>query len=210
MAAANILALDLPLDKKRLWNQLRIDGSQVRRALDWYRLVDGLREEARGLIEARGAFRLFEVERLSRSEVRLAGGEELVGLRQGRLLAEAERLALGAVTLGPRLEERSNRLAIAGDYPEASVLSIIADCALGEAQERVRALASGELGAEAAPGAVLQPGMQYWGIEGNALFARLLPLEAMGVRLLDSFALHPSKSKSFACLFRRATGAPAR
>ena len=91
-----------------------------------------------------------------------------------------------------------------GDYPEASVFSIVGDCALTEAQEKLKALAEKSLeSSRLRAGVVLQPGAQYWGIEGNATFQRLLPLEALGIQVLDSFALAPSKSKTFACTFLR-------
>ena len=91
-----------------------------------------------------------------------------------------------------------------GDYPEASVFSIIGDCALTEAQEKLKTLAEKSLrGSGLRAGVVLQPGAQYWGIEGNAIFQSLLPLETLGIQVLESFALAPSKSKTFACAFLR-------
>jgi hypothetical protein len=189
-----VFPLDLALDKKRLWARLAIDGSRVRRTLDWFALLDRLAAEARGLIEARAAFAVVSPDDLV----------ELLGLGRSRLPAGATKVAVCALTLGGRLEERSNALAIAGDYAEAGVLSIIGDCALAEAQERVRAAAGREAGPELTSGVVLQPGARYWGIEANRVFERLLPLDALGVRILESFALSPSKSKTFAAVFTRA------
>ena len=190
-----VFPLRLTLDKKRLWARLAIDGSRVRRTLDWFALVDRLAAEARGLIEARGTFRLLQGD----------GSAELAGRDASRLLERAERIALGAVTLGAGLEERANELALAGDHAEGSVLSIIGDCALAEAQDGVRAEAARYLGPELEAGIVLQPGARYWSIEANRMFERLLPLDAMGIRVLDSCGLSPSKSKTFAAAFTRAT-----
>jgi hypothetical protein len=35
------------------------------------------------------------------------------------------------------------------------------------------------------------------------MFQGMLPLQALGIQVLDSFALAPSKSKTFACAFLR-------
>jgi hypothetical protein len=133
----------------------------------------------------------------------LGGGIALENLRPARRFGAADQIALCAVTLGRRLEEHANELAMKGDYPEASVFSIVGDCALTEAQEKVKALAEESLGTSFRPGVVLQPGAQYWGIEGNALFQSLLPFDALAIQVLESFALAPSKSKTFACTFLR-------
>jgi hypothetical protein len=203
-AEVPVIFLNLALEKKRLWTRLRIRGSKIRRSLDWFRMVDRITVEARSLMEPRGAFRLLSLLEVKPGAVRLAGGIELRNLRENRYFDRTEKIALCAITLGRRLEEHANELAIKGDYPEASVFSIIGDCALTEAQEKLKSLAETSLeGSGLRAGIVLQPGAQYWNIEGNGIFPRVLPLEALGIRVLDSFAVAPSKSKTFACVFSR-------
>ena len=51
--------------------------------------------------------------------VRLAGGVELPNLRQARHFGKAEKIALCALTLGSRLEEHANALAMTGDVERA-------------------------------------------------------------------------------------------
>lgn len=198
-----VLSLEIPLDRRRLWSRLRINGSKVRRTLDWWRMIDDWSASARALIQARGAFRIFDVVRIGHEEVELEGGIRIVDLRRARLWQSAEKVALCAVTLGGSLEERCNALAVAGDYSEASLLSLIGDCALAEAQTKVIEEARDSLGHEPLKtGVVLQPGAQYWSLRGNASFSDVLPLPELGIQVLESFALFPSKSKTFACEFR--------
>ena len=198
-----VSSLDLDLDKRRLWARLRIRGSKIRRTLDWFQMVDRIVLEARSLIEPRGAFRLFSLQEVKPGLVLMGGGVELANLRSPRHFGAAEKIALCALTLGSRLEEHANELAMKGDYPEASVFSIVGDCALIEAQDKLKTLAEKSLGSSFKAGVVLQPGAHYWGIEGNAIFQSLLPLETLGIQVLESFALAPSKSKTFACAFLR-------
>jgi len=208
-AEVPVIFLNLALEKRRLWARLRIRGSKIRRTLDWFGMVDRITLEARSLMEPRGAFRLLSLQEVEPGLVRLAGGVELPNLRQARHFGKAEKIALCALTLGSRLEEHANALAMAGDHPEASVFSIIGDCALTEAQEKLKTLAEKSLrGSGLRAGVVLQPGAQYWNIEGNAIFRSVLPLGALGIRVLDSFALAPSKSKTFACVFSRPESGP--
>jgi hypothetical protein len=197
-----IVPLPVALDKQRIWARLGIRGGNARRTLDWFRLVDAHAAAARRLIEPRGVFRIVGLE-AEGGAILLEGGIPLAGFRGGRLLAGAERLALAACTLGGALEARANELAVAGDHAEASLLSLIGDCALAEAQTALTLLA--EKAPEAtglSAGAVLQPGVGTWTIDGNALLGRLLPLEALGVAVLESSALQPSKSKTFAAALR--------
>ena len=109
-----------------------------------------------------------------------------------------------AVTLGGGLEARANALAQAGDYPEATLLGLIGDCAVAEAQARLERAAEQALAQEGLRrGVSLQPGAQYWPLEANRVFDELLPLQDLGIRVLESLALSPSKSKTFASAFAR-------
>lgn len=199
------VVLDLALEKRRLWSLLRMDGSKVRRSLDWFRLVDTMAAEARKLTAPRATVRRLPVVEVNPRGVFLDGGVQLEGLARVDFFHGAEEAALCAFTLGPALETRANELAMAGDYAEASVLSIIGDAALAEGQGRLRRLVE----AAAAPssgdvGPMLQPGSSHWSIEGNAIFARCLPLDRLDMRVLEeSFALVPLKSKTFACALGR-------
>jgi hypothetical protein len=166
-------------------------------------MIDEWSAKARGLIDAQGSFRIFDVVRIGHDEVELGGGIRIGDLRRARLWERARKVALCAVTLGGSLEERCNALALSGDYPEASLLSLIGDCALGEAQNRLIAEAQAASGdGRLKSGVVLQPGAQYWSLRGNATFSEVLPLSALGSRVLESCALSPSKSKTFAAEFR--------
>jgi len=198
---APIIALPVAIEKHRLWSRLRIDASRTRRTLAWWQMVDAWAEEARKVIQPLGTFRFFELQGMADNEVFLSEGIRLRYLRQTRLLKNAERIALCGVTIGARLEKLSNSLATGGDLAEASLLSMIGDCALAEGQVKLQNTALERLGSALSIGVALQPGAQYWDIQGNTVFFEVLPLESMGVSLLDSYALSPGKSKTFACVF---------
>lgn len=187
-----MFAIDIALDRKRLWSQLRIDGSKPRRTLDWFHLIDCYADEARRLVEARAAYRFLGLD----------GALTLEPLAHTRFLEDATHVAVGALTLGPNLEARCNELAMAGDHPEASVLSMIGDAALIEGQGKVRRIMRAALPApEWVLGPMLQPGASYWGLEANAVIGAHLPLDHLGMTVLDSCALKPLKSKIFVCPF---------
>lgn len=197
-----ILKPALQLDRRRLWKRLRIDAANVRRTLAWWRLIDEYTQLAQCLMDPRGIFRFFGLEGTADGRVLLTDGLEITHLRQTRFFEQASRLALCAVSLGNRLEERCNDLAVAGDYPEASLLSLIGDCALAEAQTKILDIAETALSdAGCKRGVVLQPGARYWDIQGNGIFSRALRLDDAGIQVLESFALRPYKSKTCVCVF---------
>jgi hypothetical protein len=166
-------------------------------------MVDAWAAEARKVIQPLGTFRCFNLQELNDNEVYLSEGIRLRHLRQTRLLKNAERIALCGVTIGARLEKLSNSLATGGDLAEGSLLSMIGDCALAECQVKLQTAVLERLGSAVTMGVALQPGAQYWDIQGNTVFFEVLPLESMGISLLDSYALSPGKSKTFACIFTK-------
>ena len=162
----------------------------------------GSAAEARLMMEPRGTFRVFDLVSVEGPTVRLGDGICLAGLRQAHLFKGAAKIALCGFTLGGTLEQRCNSLALAGDHPESSLLSLIGDCALAEGQAKLLEEVAVRLGGTFARGTTLQPGAAYWGIEANKIFFEALPLASLGMTMMESFALHPAKSKTFACAFR--------
>lgn len=169
------------------------------------RHIEGLLGEARGLIDARGAYRHLPVS---------AAGE--VGLEP----IPATGLVIGLVTVGPGIETRVTELAT-GDSPAAAlVLDAMGSAAAEEAADRLGAVVTARLhgsaeapeadsGAgsipspgpdEAVPGPScrISPGFGRWSLDAQVPLFERLPHAAVGVRLLPSLLMVPRKSISFA------------
>lgn len=117
----------------------------------------------------------------------------------GEMYRRADRLALFAVTLGPKVcgeiaaRFKSNDLAVACMLD--SVASVAADRLAEVVQRHVFALVGGQIGS-AARVLHYSPGYCGWHISGQrALFARLHP-ESIGITLNERFLMSPLKSVS--------------
>jgi hypothetical protein len=114
------------------------------------------------------------------------------------LVAPAQRVLVGVVTIGPALEQRAQELHAAGDSMMSYLLDSAGVVALGAAGEALRCLAeeaAEELGWGVSPS--LSPGsLVGWSLRGQHELCGLLPLEQIGVRLTNHSVLEPHKSAS--------------
>ena len=164
-------------------------------------LLDSTLEEARELVQARGAFAFLEVDR--------AG---TVGLEP----VEASGLAIGLVTTGDAIERRAGALIRAGAATEALLMDAAGSAAAEEAADRLGALIV-ERGAELetrsdggqvearestpAPTPIscrISPGYGRWDISAQRRLFGMLPHRELGVELLPTMLMTPRKSVSFA------------
>ncbi len=147
-------------------------------------LLDEILVEARTLVEPRGTWRAFLVERAAE-----------VGLEP----IAAEGLALGLVTIGPALEERVTAYQQEGEMTRALLLDACGSAAAEAAADALCARMLGEPGAAVgAVGCRLSPGYGRWGLEHQPALLDRLGAEALGVILSPSFLMVPRKSISFA------------
>jgi hypothetical protein len=153
------------------------------RAADSAARLDAQWAAAIALVQPRGAFRI-----VSAGDARTAGMPE-----------PAERVGVGACTIGPALEAESARRAAAGDLLSALLLDAIGSAAAEAAADalnlRVCHVAR-ELGLHAAPR--VSPGYGAWDTAAQRELLALLPTAALGIALTDGGMMVPRKSVSFA------------
>jgi len=161
-------------------------------------LLETVLDEARRLVEARGAYRRLPAER-SRD----------VGLD----LVPAEGLVVGLVTAGPALEARASECLRAGDATSALLFDAAGSAAAEEAADRLGAVIVAELsgrnpalaareaeqpGATAPISCRISPGHGSWKLGAQEALFSLLPAAEVGVALAPSLLMEPRKSLSFA------------
>ena len=117
-----------------------------------------------------------------------------------------EGLVIGLVTVGPTVETLASECLRAGDALGALLFDAAGSAAVEEAADRLGAAIGTDLAGGPAAGGWpaarlscrVSPGYGRWRLSAQpALFARL-PHAALGVELLPSFLMRPSKSISFA------------
>lgn len=118
----------------------------------------------------------------------------------------ADVIGLFGLTLGNRVERRATELFSEGRYPEGYLIDVLGSYGLTELQMKLLAKAkSASEVADLRAGTQVQPGSRNWPLEVQQHFFELLPLEDVGIRMLDSLGLCPAKSKTFGCSFWRKT-----
>ena len=114
------------------------------------------------------------------------------------LLANAQRVVVSVITIGPELEQRVEELQSTGEVLQAYLLDSAGVVALGAVGEAVRCLVeetAAELGWGVSP--YLSPGsLVGWRLQGQRMLCALLPVDAIGVRLNKHHVLEPHKSAS--------------
>jgi len=151
------------------------------------RRIRPLLEQARELVEARGAYRHLAVE-----AAREVGLEPMT----------AGGLVIGLVTAGPKIERRVAEQLAAGAATDGLLLDAMGSVAAEEAADLLGIRIVGGVGTDDAHAPPLScrisPGYGRWPLTAqNALFTRL-PHRKLGVELLPSLLMVPRKSISFA------------
>jgi cobalamin-dependent methionine synthase I len=178
-------------------------------------LLDALLAEAPSLLEPRGAGERFALADAAAVQLPLPGAE---GSLSG--------FALGLVTIGPRLEERTAAALSGGDATGALLLDAVGSAAVeaaadtlasslartggGKAGELDEAGGVDQAGDVDQAGGVddgrgspcrISPGYGDWPLTAQAAIFARLPHDAIGVRLLPSMLMVPQKSVTFALWF---------
>ena len=153
----------------------RAGAARERLAVHWGAAV--------ALLEPRGAFRVVD-----------AAAAAAAGMP-----APADRVAVGACTVGPALEAEAARRSAAGDLLTALLLDAVGSAAAEAAADalnlRVCHLALAR-GLRAAPR--VSPGYGDWDTAAQPRLLALLPTAALGVSLTGGGMMVPRKSVSFA------------
>jgi hypothetical protein len=159
------------------------------------RRIRPLLEEARELVDARGAYRHLPLE-----------AAQDVGLEP----MEASGLVIGLTTAGKRIEDRATERADGGDATAALLLDAMGSAAAEEAADRLGiCVVTGsrtEVAEEEADGSThvpslscrISPGYGRWPLTAQTKLFEHLPHRELGVELLPSLLMVPRKSISLA------------
>jgi hypothetical protein len=141
----------------------------------------------------------------ARGSFRLVGAQEAAAAEMPN---PTDPVGVGLCTVGPALEEESERRGAAGDPLSALLLDALGSAAVEAAAE---ALSARLCQAARAQGRLaerrISPGYGRWRVTGQAALLRLLPHAALGVRLTDGMMMVPRKSVSFAVRLRQGEAA---
>jgi hypothetical protein len=153
--------------------------------------------EAAGIVEPAVTYRWVAVERRDARRVEV-GGEVLTLGRHADLLRPAQEAFVAVVTIGGTLEERTGELHAAGRALDSYLLDAVGVYAVGKCIETARMIVESQaaergwgVGPELAPGQ-----LSGWAIAEQKRIARLLDLDAIGVKVTESGMLVPVKSAS--------------
>ena len=145
--------------------------------------IDRIEPIAVGLFDPKGLFKIFDA----------------IELPSRECFAQAEKIALAIVTIGPSLPSKVNNLMDSGSFVEGVILDAfgsagveqVADQVNQEIQEIVR-----DQNLECS--LRFSPGYCQWGVRDQKMIFQNLPGEDIGVSLSDGFMMQPIKSVSFA------------
>jgi hypothetical protein len=111
----------------------------------------------------------------------------------------SRQVAIGVCTIGPALEQESQRQAALGNLLEALILDAIGSVAAEAAADALNyVICTGARLQGLYPRARLSPGYGAWPLELQPKLLALLPLEQLGVRLTAGGMMVPQKSVSLA------------
>lgn len=171
----------------------RVTRGDVRRALGYpvgrgggaaaEAALAGLWDEARSLLEPRGAYRLVDGDNAAAT-----------GLPD-----PAKDVAVAACTIGPRLEEEAERHKQRGDLLAALTLDAIGSAAAEAAADSLNnriCTAARRRGLHATPR--VSPGYGAWDTARQRDLLALLPITELGITLTSGQMMVPRKSVSFA------------
>jgi hypothetical protein len=190
-----VLDLELQLESSRVLQALGVPPERKEKRLE---LVEALLPRGRELMEPVILYDLFPVEEVHPGEVVLKEAT-LRSKGLAKLWAQAQAVALILCTIGPALDEQVSAYFVGSDPLRGLVLDAIGTAALEElAEEACRLIAEVAKGRGWEASAPLSPGNLDWDLEEQRVFFDLLPAEAIGLRLKESYQMTPLKSLSLA------------
>lgn len=196
--------LDLPASLP-----LAIDGRQVLRLQGYKKATDvptpevlAIRDEAlreaQSQIRPRYAFEKFPVTAVSEEAVVLAGDIRLAIAGAARRWGPIREVGLGVCTIGEGLERRVDELLARREFPVAFMLDSAGWVAVEALANELGNWICNRLiaeGIKATPR--LSPGFTGWDIWDQRVLFRVLPAQAIGVRINEYCVMIPGKSLSF-------------
>jgi hypothetical protein len=119
-------------------------------------------------------------------------------LPEQEVYADARGAAFALSTIGPDLEREAARFMDSGELTRGVILDAIGSEAAESLADRVnREICSEAHGMGFQAERRISPGYGSYGLEEQRTFFRLLPAEALGIRLTEGFMMEPRKSVSF-------------
>lgn len=163
---------------------------------DIRRQLDERLGEAIGLIEPRAVYAILDVTRMTDVELRLAGAPPFHGPIAG-FLKPATRVAVGVVTIGPRLERRAAALMKGEDFLGGFTLDAIGSAAADLACDAlIDHLQLNVIGHDEAVTPPFSPGYCGMSVDQQKPLFSIIDGSAIGVRLNEAMMMSPVKSVS--------------
>lgn len=153
-------------------------------------------QQARGMLKPRAVYAVRAVERMTDTELKMAGSAAIHGPIAG-FLKPAKRVVTFVITVGDAVEKRASALMSDGDMLEGYAWHAIGSAAADDACD---SLIQHLLGQEATPDEgitpMFSPGYCGLGIEQQQAIFSIVDAAAIGVKLHDSMIMEPIKSVS--------------
>jgi len=183
--------ISVKYDEQELWRELKIETLKGKKEE-----IISLIEESRELIEPKAVYTYLEVVKIAGDSVHLDSGDVLKAVILADMLRCGQKVAPYVVTLGPKLEERSSKLATDNVFL-SFMLSKIGDYALGIAGENIKLLVEESLGDKVSDFGPGEGTGELFEIEQQAVLFRILqPSKSIGVELTPNYLMIPKKSES--------------
>lgn len=184
--------LDFVREPEELRRYLGYRGEASRRPLGAELEVQVAR--AFELVEAKGYYRIYSIEDRSGSQLTLDG--TVITGKVAEFLEAAERVAVFVVTVGEALTERSRLEAQRGDPVAAWVFDAVGSYAAEACAEALSERVNESIGPFQTVSPRYSPGYCGMELSEQAPLFELLDADRIGVRLLPSMLMQPTKSIS--------------
>jgi len=178
-------------DEEELWRELKVETLKGKKEE-----ILSLIEESRELIEPKAVYTHLKVVKIAGDSVHLDSGDVLKGVILADMLRCGQKVAPHVVTLGPKLEDRSSKLATENVF-HSFMLSKIGDYALELARENIETLVEKSLGDKVSDFGPGEGTGELFGLEQQTVLFRILqPFKSIGVQLTPNYLMIPKKSQS--------------
>jgi hypothetical protein len=183
--------IPIKYDEEELLRELKVETLKGKKEE-----IISLIEESHGLIEPKAVYTHLEVVKIAGKSVCLDSGDVLEGVILADMLKCGQKVAPYVVTLGPKLEDHSSKLARDNVFL-SFILSKIGDYALEIARGNIKLLVEESLGDKVSDFGPGEGTGELFGIEQQTVLFRILqPFESIGVRLTPNCLMIPKKSES--------------
>jgi len=178
-------------DEEELWRELKIETLKGKK-----KEIISLIEESLELIEPKAVYTYLKVVKIAGDSVHLDSDDVLTGVILADMLRCDQKIAPYVVTLGPKLEDRSSKLATDNIF-NSFMLSQIGDYALEIARGNIQRLVEKSLGNKVSDFGPGEGTGELFGLEQQTVLFRILqPSKRIGVQLTPNYLMIPKKSES--------------